>query len=68
MYGKAHHDEAFYHLYRAAEIAINNGDEVKILQALQNDGNGVFHNLTDHDEWQTILNALRTKNSEMVRK
>jgi hypothetical protein len=68
VYGKAHHDEAFYHLYRAAEIAIDNGDADKMLQALQSDGNGVFHNLTDHGEWQTILNALRTKNSEMVRK
>lgn len=68
VYGKAHHDEAFYHLYRAAEIAINNGDAEKMLQALQNDGNASFHNLTDHDEWQTILNALRTKNSEVVRK
>jgi hypothetical protein len=68
VYGKAHHDEAFYHLYRAAEIAINNGDEDKMLQALQSDGNSGFHNLTDHEEWQTILAALRTKNSEMVRK
>ena len=68
VYGKAHHDEAFYHLFRAAEIAINNGDGDKMLQALQNDGNGGFHNLTDHGEWQTILNALRTKNSELVRK
>lgn len=68
VYGKAHHDEAFYHLYRAAEIAINNGDSERMAQALQNDSNGPFHNLTDHSEWQTVLNALRTKNSEIVRK
>ncbi len=68
VYGKAHHDEAFYHLYRAAEIAINNGDSEKMMQALESDGNGPFHNLTDHSEWQTVLNALRTKNSEIVRK
>jgi hypothetical protein len=68
VYGKAHHDEAFYHLFRAAEIAIKNGDADRMIQALQNDGSGVFHPLTDHSEWQTINNALKTKNSEMVRK
>ena len=68
VYGKAHHDEAFYHLYRAAEIAINNGDSDRMAQALESDSNGPFQNLTDHSEWQTVLNALRTRNSELVRK
>lgn len=68
VYGKAHHDEAFSHLFRAAEIAIKNGDSDRMTQALQNDSSEVFHALTDHGEWQTINTALRTKNSEMVRK
>jgi len=68
VYGKAHHDEAFYHLFRAAEIAINNGDADRMQQALQTDSSGAFYNLTDHEEWQTIINALSTKSSEMVRR
>ena len=77
VYGTQKHDEAFYHLYRAAEIAIENGEADKMLKAVENDSSeeGPLHKLKHgHDkheeEYQmsTILEALRTKNASLVRK
>jgi hypothetical protein len=59
---------AFPILCQSDQLAITNGDQVKMLQKLEGDGGGIFHNLTDHDEWRTILEALQTKNSELARK
>jgi hypothetical protein len=70
VYGTASHDEAFYHLYRAAEIAIENGDQEKMLQALQNDSGeeGSFHKLSHgHQQWTTLFQALQTRNSGLVK-
>ena len=65
--GKGGHP-AFPILCQSAQLAITNGDQVKMLQKLEGDGGGIFHNLTEHDEWRTILQALQTKNSELARK
>lgn len=72
VYGTAKHDEAFYHLYRAAEIAIENGEADEMLRRLQGDigEDGPFHRLSHgtHPEWKTLLQSLQTKNSRLVRK
>ena len=71
VYGKESHDEAFHHLYRAAEIAIENGDSGNMLKALQADGEeeGLLHKLAHgHQEWKMLLLGLETNNSELVRR
>jgi hypothetical protein len=71
VYGTSKHDEAFYHLYRAAEIAIENGDADAALQRIQGDSgeDGPFHRLSHgHQEWKTLVQGLQTKNAVMVRK
>ena len=77
VYGTLKHDEAFYHLYRAAEIAIENGDAENMLNVLKRDleENRPLHKLKhEHDkaeeEYQisTILKALETRDANLVRK
>lgn len=77
VYGTHKHDEAFYHLYSAAEIAIENGDADKMLTALDSDSieGGPLHKLKHgHDkreedyQWSSILNALKTNDASLVKK
>lgn len=71
VYGTERHDEAFSHLYRAAEIAIENGYANQMLQRLQKDAGdtGPFHRLSHgHREWKTLHEGLHTRNSRLVRR
>jgi len=70
VYGTHNHDEAFNHLARAAEIAIENGnaDDMASRLAIDAEEGGVLHRLSHgHSEWSAIRNALATGNAGIVR-
>lgn len=71
VYGTKEHDEAFHHLYRAAEIAIENSKAEKMIEQLKGDAreDGPLHRLSHgHKDWTTLIHALETKDSHLVRK
>lgn len=71
VYGREEHHQAFDLLFHAAEIAIVNHDTVAMLSDLAEDAHegGRLHKLSHgHQEWLTLMNALRTGNVLLVRR
>ena len=69
-YGRARHDAAFAQLFAAAERAIATGDADKMLEALSRDAaqGGSFDAVRSHEEWQTVVEALKTRCRSCVRR
>lgn len=71
VYGRVEHPSGFTLLFAAAEIAIVNGDADEMLNAIEKDaveGGGFYRLSSNHEEWPTILRALRTRDSALVRR
>ena len=57
--GGAGHHEVFEYLYEAAKMAIEHGEEARMLQGLEQYKSTTFSKLTDgHSEWGHVLEAL----------
>jgi hypothetical protein len=70
VYGMRRHDAAFAQLYEAADRAILNSLDRVMLRRLRADGapGGDLHRLSDHHEWDVLLEALAARDVEMVRR
>lgn len=69
VYGRAEHHEAFYHLRRAAEKAIETERTREMLSRLEQDGrlNGRLRRLAvGHDEWSVLREALEGRDRDRL--
>ena len=70
VYGRAEHHEAFFHLFKAAEKAIETARTHEMLDRLERDGrpNGRLRRLAvGHDEWSVLHEALESDNRNRLR-
>lgn len=66
IFGKKGHHASFSNLIEAAEIAIKNGESKQLLLDLGKD-HAAFKKLTDHHEWEMIMEALTANDASKLK-